>query len=70
MDDKAELTARQRHLREIDIPHWERGGCTWFTIRLFDLFAHADEGNKTRLAFGFPEEHEAFMWWFNGKDGG
>ena len=67
-----ELSAYQKHLREIDIPLWEyrsSNGADWFTIQLFSLFGKADDNNRRRLALGFPEEHEAWLWWFHGKDG-
>ncbi|RLA20256.1 MAG: hypothetical protein DRQ56_03580 [Gammaproteobacteria bacterium] len=60
----------QAHLREVDIPMWEyrsSNGADWFTIQLFSLFGKADEGNKRRLGLGFPEELEAWQWWFYGK---
>ena len=62
------ITPYQQHLRDIDIPAWERGSGDWFTIKLFNLFAKADENNKFRLALGFPEEYAAYTWWYNGKD--
>ena len=68
----AEVSAYQEHLREIDIPAWEyrsSNGADWFTIQLFTLFGKADEGNKARLALGFPEEYQAWLWWYEGKDG-
>jgi hypothetical protein len=61
------ITPYQKHLRDIDIPAWERGAGDWFTIRLFGLMGHADGGNMSRLASVFPEEAEAYRWWFDGK---
>jgi hypothetical protein len=61
------ISAYQAHLRDIDIPAWEKGAGDWFTIRLFNLMGHADGGNMSRLASVFPEEAAAYQWWFEGK---
>lgn len=61
-----ELTPRQKHLRDIDIPAWQFRSGDWFTIRLFDLMAHADTNNFMLLKLVFPEEAEAFKWWQSG----
>ena len=59
--------AQIQHHKDIDIPAWEYRSGDWFTVRLFDLMAHADTHNFTRLALAFPEAGAAFIWWKQGK---
>ena len=63
---EGEITAWQKHLREIDITAWQMGRGDWFTVRLFDLMSHADSINYYKLSAVFPEEGKAFDWWQSG----
>ncbi len=60
------VQARVQHHKDIDIPAWTHRTGDWFTVRLFELMAHADTQNRERLALVFPEQAEAFEWWRNG----
>ena len=66
-ENRDEYNTRVEHHKKIDIPAWANGTGDWFTIRLFELMAHADGANRARLAVVFPAEAEAFQWW---RDGG
>ena len=60
------VQARVQHHKDVDIPAWTHGTGDWFSVRLFELMAHADSRNFGRLSMVFPDQAEAFTWWRNG----
>ena len=58
--------ARIKHVLEIDIPAWQNGVASWFTVMLLGLIAKADTDNRERIRDGFPAEVEAYERWYRG----
>ncbi len=56
-----------QHHKDIDIGAWQFRTGDWFTVRLFELMAHADEQNYALLAGAFPEAGAAFDWYMAGN---
>ena len=56
-----------QHHKDIDIGAWQFRTGDWFTVRLFQLMAHADEQNYALLAGAFPEAGAAFDWYMAGN---
>ena len=48
-----------------ELHHWQYGGGTCFTSKLYDLYAKADARNRARLMNGFPDEGIVFTMWQN-----
>lgn len=53
-----ELKMAIRHVKE-----WQYGWGTHFGVKLLDLIAKADGGNRERLRLGFPNYVEAYELW-------
>ena len=56
-----------QHHKDIDIGAWQFRTGDWFTVRLYELMAHADEHNYALLAGAFPEAGAAFDWYMAGN---
>lgn len=52
----------------LELYYWQFFESDSFSARLYQLFAKADLGNKTRLAIGFPHHYIVFCEWSASKD--
>jgi len=51
------------------VKYYEIGSLGSFSTSLFELFMKADNTNKLKLAFSFPEYYEAYQLWFHKPEG-